>query len=498
MNFTKSLDYIIHALTGQRRHEDAQALPTVVSDIDIDAPTWEIMEVIKAAGIAPLDFDYDNPTSYTQLYAALIKHTGASPITTYTAPAAGLAAVVTKAQCGIVVVDAALGAANITLDVSNITAAAGNDKQTYRWVFKRADAASDKMVNIILPANKRLIKTGQMTAASASTIIVPLTGVLDIVYDPQTNTIVEIETTPIPTATTAGTATAYTATTVPATGALVAGQTRAQLTVHLGNNGAPSTVNINGQGAKPFKQRDSTGALVDTVTYTGQVMDVIFDGTNAVALGTAPYQASDAGKISYYARQTAPPGELKANGACVLVASYAALTAAIYCGDAINATAEFGYRCTDATGVTRSPTGAYIRLPDMRGEFPRGWDDARGVDAGRAFGSWQNSQNLSHSHSGVTSTAGNHNHVAWTDTQGNHAHNVNSYRAVNNSGTTNGSAGAELSTLGGGGGATTDAQGNHAHNVGIGDAGSHTHTIPLEGGAEARPRNVALLACIKY
>ena len=30
-------------------------------------------------------------------------------------------------------------------------------------------------------------------------------------------------------------------------------------------------------------------------------------------------------------------------------------------------------------------SGAY----DVRGEFPRFWDDGRGVDSGRAFGSWQ-------------------------------------------------------------------------------------------------------------
>ena len=28
-------------------------------------------------------------------------------------------------------------------------------------------------------------------------------------------------------------------------------------------------------------------------------------------------------------------------------------------------------------------------MPDLRGQFPRGWDDGRGVDAGRAFGSAQ-------------------------------------------------------------------------------------------------------------
>ncbi|OWO82710.1 hypothetical protein B5C26_08730 [Photorhabdus luminescens] len=29
------------------------------------------------------------------------------------------------------------------------------------------------------------------------------------------------------------------------------------------------------------------------------------------------------------------------------------------------------------------------RLPDLRGEFIRGWDDSRGVDMGRVCGSWQ-------------------------------------------------------------------------------------------------------------
>lgn len=186
------------------------------------------------------------------------------------------------------------------------------------------------------------------------------------------------------------------------------------------------------------------------------------------------------GQVSFFARSAAPTGWLKANGASVSRTTYAALFAAI--GTAFGA----------GDGSTT------FALPDLRGEFIRGFDDSRGVDAGRVFGSWQGSQNLSHSHGGVTSTVGDHSHTAWTDAQGNHAHNLNSYRCINNAGSTSGSSGAELSTLGGGGGATTDAQGNHAHNVGIGNAGSHAHTIPLDGGSESRPRNFALLACIKY
>lgn len=42
--------------------------------------------------------------------------------------------------------------------------------------------------------------------------------------------------------------------------------------------------------------------------------------------------------------------------------------------------------------------------PDLRGEFLRGLDDGRGVDAGRVLGSFQASQNLSHTHNYLKST----------------------------------------------------------------------------------------------
>ncbi|WP_350306985.1 tail fiber protein [Photorhabdus viridis] len=38
------------------------------------------------------------------------------------------------------------------------------------------------------------------------------------------------------------------------------------------------------------------------------------------------------------------------------------------------------------------------RVPDLRGEFIRGWDDSRGVDPGRVCGTWQAGANESHSH----------------------------------------------------------------------------------------------------
>lgn len=82
-------------------------------------------------------------------------------------------------------------------------------------------------------------------------------------------------------------------------------------------------------------------------------------------------QKAPEGMVSAFARATAPAGWLKANGAAVSRTAYANLFAAI--GTTFGAGDGFNT----------------FNLPDLRGEFIRGWDDARGVDVGRQFGSWQ-------------------------------------------------------------------------------------------------------------
>lgn len=71
MDYTDSPESVVHTATGQRMHEDNQAIPTLVTDDDINAPTWELLEVIKAAGITPVKFNRDNPISYQQVLAAI-------------------------------------------------------------------------------------------------------------------------------------------------------------------------------------------------------------------------------------------------------------------------------------------------------------------------------------------------------------------------------------------------------------------------------------------
>lgn len=188
---------------------------------------------------------------------------------------------------------------------------------------------------------------------------------------------------------------------------------------------------------------------------------LIVDPVGAIAianLGNAPNPIVP-GTIAYIGMISAPTGWLKANGAAISRSTYADLFAAIG--------TTFG--AGDGTST--------FNLPDLRGEFVRGHDDGRGVDAGRVFGSWQNSDNKSHNHTGSTTSDGWHDHsvpgyfvTPWTmydgDVDG-------SSRAT----------GYDKATMGGG----TYGNGTHAH--------SFTTTT---SGSDAKPRNVAMLACIKF
>jgi len=78
------------------------------------------------------------------------------------------------------------------------------------------------------------------------------------------------------------------------------------------------------------------------------------------------------GAVMPFAMNAIPTGWLACNGTAVLISSYPNLAAAIYCGDALNATAGFGYKATSSAGTTRSTTGTFITIPDLRGIFVRG------------------------------------------------------------------------------------------------------------------------------
>lgn len=150
-----------------------------------------------------------------------------------------------------------------------------------------------------------------------------------------------------------------------------------------------------------------------------------------------------AGDIKFHAANAIPPGWLKANGSAVSRAAYAALFAVI------------------GTSYGAGDGATTFNLPDLRGEFPRGWDDGRGVDAGRVFGAFQSDALQGHDHS-VTMPGG--------------------------SGSEYGFGGTSTSTS-----LITDRTGMR-----IGPTKTDGANGTPRVGAETRPRNVALLFCIKY
>lgn len=233
------------------------------------------------------------------------------------------------------------------------------------------------------------------------------------------------------------------------------------------------------------------------------------------ALNKLQTQVGDSmtGMVAAFAMSWAPAGWLKCNGAAVSRTTYARL---------------FSWLGTLYGAGDGSTT---FNLPDMRGLFPRAWDDGRGMDPGRALGVYQDISLQSHAHAASAAVVGDHWHTAWTDIQGNHTHGAwTDAQGNHDHGWRIAATGQGISVgypTGGGnivdlempGGKNadnqpirTDYQGNHAHNVGIADAGGHIHIVGVGGGGththsisvaaagspETRPRNLALLFCIKY
>ena len=172
------------------------------------------------------------------------------------------------------------------------------------------------------------------------------------------------------------------------------------------------------------------------------------------------------GAVFHFVSTSVPNGYLKCNGDAIPNGS----------GTVQGVTANFSalYALVGAT------------LPDLRGEFIRGFDDGRGVDSGRSINSAQSDQNKQHNHTAsATSTVTDpgHNHgIKGCQDEANA--NRNTKRVIQDDDRL-----ADRNT-------DADSQAVQDNTTGITVATSVT--VDNDGGSEARPRNIALLACIKY
>lgn len=170
--------------------------------------------------------------------------------------------------------------------------------------------------------------------------------------------------------------------------------------------------------------------------------DAIISGNASIPSVAPP------GTVQFFAGSAAPTGWLKANGAAVSRSTYSSLFAAI------------------GTTYGAGDGSTTFALPDLRGEFVRCWDDSRGIDSGRGIGSWQTQNYQSHGH-GVNDPG--HQHVAYFD--------------INQ----------------GGDPTSTYAFNGISQYIGRVTSFAETRiTIQNSGGTETRPRNIALLAIIKF
>ena len=163
--------------------------------------------------------------------------------------------------------------------------------------------------------------------------------------------------------------------------------------------------------------------------------------TLAAVIAAALANSTPAGAVQAFARGTPPTGWLRCNGAAVSRSTYNSLFAAI------------------GTTFGAGDGSTTFNVPDLRGEFIRGLDDGRGVDSGRLIGTSQSHMLQTHTHGAIGSI-------------------LNGAVATNP-----GDAGRNTVV------SYNDAAGNAKLNT----------TTPISGtsGSETRPRNVALLYCIK-
>jgi len=170
---------------------------------------------------------------------------------------------------------------------------------------------------------------------------------------------------------------------------------------------------------------------------------------------------------------TVPTGYLECNGNAVSRTTYAALFAII------------------GTNYGTGDGSSTFNLPDLRGEFIRGFDNGKGTDSGRSIASSQSAQNASHNHSislsGTTSTA------SLTGS-------ITKISETFNSG--GGTASGVFTKTGGVNAANTPSRVDTSPAAGVDLNASHDHTFSASGtsgsqGSEARPRNIAMMYIIK-
>ena len=150
------------------------------------------------------------------------------------------------------------------------------------------------------------------------------------------------------------------------------------------NNNAPAIddVNLNHIEQGIFEAHEAVADIVDGTTKVGRAAEADALAAGSVVPGLAPI-----GSIVMWPSDVIPDDYYECNGSTKLRVS-----------EATDLFAVIGTTFGEGDGSTT------FNLPDMRGQFARGWDHNRGVDTGRVLGSSQEDELKAHTHS-ITNVA---------------------------------------------------------------------------------------------
>jgi microcystin-dependent protein len=220
----------------------------------------------------------------------------------------------------------------------------------------------------------------------------------------------------------------------------------AYATVNAAYNYANTKVNtVNGIATGIFNVQGTHRVDGNVIVYGSTNTFEVRNGQ--IFINGTLWNPTPVGAVIYSASLNTPVGYLYANGSAVSRITYSALFA------------EIGTTFGPGDGSTT------FNLPDLRGTFLRGWDDGKGIDAGRVFGSAQGDLFASHNH-GITDPG--HHHTIYENITGGVFPTGNYMLA---------------------------SGGNYYNESGVSTTGI---SVNSSGGSETRPKNVALKPFIKF
>lgn len=140
---------------------------------------------------------------------------------------------------------------------------------------------------------------------------------------------------------------------------------------------------------------------VDDTLLAGALSGMISNAIKSVTL-------MPAGSIVWLPASAPPAGTLKVNGTMLSRTLFARLWAFAQTSGAMSGSDALWLSNAEYGRFSPGDASTTFRIPDLRGYVLRAWDDGRGVDVGRALGTLQLDQNVSHTH-GVSDPS--HAHV---------------------------------------------------------------------------------------